>query len=1056
MRKYFSIILGSLLLSLVACSGSDDAFDPISNDPDYVVLSAKVLGVTRSEDTEAESTLAHIDVYVMDANYNVFHSERIKAAAPVAGQGQGQFVMKKKRQEFTEGAGYYVYMIANSKETTHPEARTWDDLLEFTQEDENMHLTGMYHGQDLDNVPTYFLMDGFAYLSTDASGKSAKTMSPIILNDGNTKNKIELSGTLYRAAAKFVLNITQGDDVEFMQTLNNATPALSFYQLPISTLVVTPEADARYTSTKQNTKEWGVDTNFVWVTDKDGKPNITIVGYAYANDWSKEQSINETAMLLSIPMMWDKNGLEGDGKEAASPVNWYKIPLSKESKFERNKCYVINVKINAIGAEGKNVPIELKDIEYQTLDWQDVKLTIGDYGARYLTLNTDLVKIYDKNFDLDQLTFASSSPIVSIKLKDVFSHNESRGNVYDAFTALEVTKESEDASTEVEYEEGDGVYAYYIDKFGQKIQLGTDPNFDIKISNEGYQNLTKEQILALENNLLQKYIRAEVPAEQKRALNGNIHIYSPINAEQSGTTSVDGLGVDDLNWDSHFNTVRYLEFEVMNEQGLTATFRVEQTPLTVISNIEGFYSYRDDHVLTDDPNEKPFDYFRYDPDFKSVMTSSMYLVHPHDFTNEPRPSEEVWARTPEMHLVRPEDFKGEPNEEYWNTPQQDRSYSWLKDAKGDYTWLFDPTNTCPAQGTDGETWVEIRYGFYANTIKYNNGTNSKTFQGIHRPRKEDRAYSDYFYRDMYRNLPGELAITNKNYKGTGLGPYYKAEVLDKDGNKQTRIFRDHYRWNAQPVFWSKFVNKYYHEAAQGPTYTDNNGRKNSAYKLKGQVDMYEYGPSENGGKTWGRHVYSTNLYKFSNHRMYKVFTTTTSKDYTLAYPRQTADGKTENTVNNSVMLSPTLVLASQLGETNYQQFLNNASYYDYIIPNIKEIYRVAERHCREYVETSFVDKPDANGVYNHMWDEGEEIIEYRDWRLPTKAEIEAIIEFQNSSRAMDKVLDAQYYFCITGTADSNDLTNIHNWVSRQIPDYDSATSQGYYIRCVRDEGRKTK
>ena len=310
---------------------------------------------------------------------------------------------------------------------------------------------------------------------------------------------------------------------------------------------------------------------------------------------------------------------------------------------------------------------------------------------------------------------------------------------------------------------------------------------------------------------------------------------------------------------------------------------------------------------------------------------------------------------------------------------------------------------------------------------------------------------------MYRNLPGELGITNSSYKGTGLGPYYKAEVLDKDGHKQTRIFRDHYRWNAQPVFWSKFVHKYYSEPAQGATYNYGSSSKpnyKSAYKQAGQVDMYEYGPSENGGKTWGRYIYSTNLYKFSNHRMYKVFTTASSQDFTLGYPRRTENGETENTPNNSIIVSPTLMLASQLGETNYQQFLNNANYYNYIIPNIKEIYRVAERHCREYVETTFVDEPDAIGVHNHMWDEGEEIIEYRDWRLPTKAEIDAIINFQNSSRAMDKVLDAQYYFCITGTADSDDLTNIHNWVSGEIPGYDSATSQGYYIRCVRDVNRK--
>lgn len=46
--------------------------------------------------------------------------------------------------------------------------------------------------------------------------------------------------------------------------------------------------------------------------------------------------------------------------------------------------------------------------------------------------------------------------------------------------------------------------------------------------------------------------------------------------------------------ESHYNTVRYLEFEVRNQEGLTATFRVEQYPTIYITNAVGWYSYRDD------------------------------------------------------------------------------------------------------------------------------------------------------------------------------------------------------------------------------------------------------------------------------------------------------------------------------------------------------------------------------------------------------------------------------------------------------------------------------
>lgn len=642
-------------------------------------------------------------------------------------------------------------------------------------------------------------------------------------------------------------------------------------------------------------------------------------------------------------------------------------------------------------------------VDYKALDWQGVGMEIG--GDGFLFLSKDVVEIYNSNIDADQLKFASSSPIKSIVLADLYNH-ANNGEIVEGTT--------------------DGVSAYYISKYGQKIQLGTDPGFDLT---------DKDAALAREQVILSN-IKAEAEAD---ALNGGITITSPFLADSSSE-------IEELKQNSHYDTPRYLEFLVTNEQDLTATFRVMQYPPVVITNEEGFYSFRDDHVLTDDPNEKPFDLFRYDNDFHSVMTSSMYLVHTHDFTDEPRPTQEQLEREGDvMRLVKPEDFTGEPNDAYWDTPQQNRDYSWTKKSSGSYTWLpLHTDNSCPTQGSAGEQWIEVRYGFYDNVVKFTNVDNgksgTKSFSGIHRPAEGERPYTDYLYRNMYQHLHGEYDITNGSYKGTGLGQYYRAEVLDKDGNKVTRVFRDHYRWNAQPLFWSKFVYKYYNQAGQGASYSGK-----SVYKYKGQVDMYEYGPSEDGGKTWGRYIYSTNLYKFANNRMYKIKTTTTSDLYTIGYPSLNNAGETINTESNADLVSPSLMLASQLGETNHQQFLNNATAKKYIIPNIKEMYKNAVRHCREYVETTFKDE---NG--DHMWNEGEEIIEYRNWRLPTKAEIEMIIDYQSNSRAMDRVLDAQYYYCITGTADSNDIENIHNWVSSEVPGYDSQTSKGYYIRCVRD------
>lgn len=1033
MKKGIYSIFALVLLIFASCT-EDDYLGNAIDSKNTVRISVKTTSrvVTRAntvEDTDLENRIDWIDVFVFNANdeKTVFHKERIDvSSAPV--HESGEFTLAKKRVEFGEDTPYYVYVVANAKAnlvSNEAGIDNWSDLQALVQNDYNIHLTAFVDEQGspaFTDAPERFLMDGFVYLTAE----SPSEMGTCIINDPKADNVL-LSGTLNRAAAKFIINIKQGTNVEFKQELedNNGqqhTPQYYINQLPISTRVLPQAATDYYQPTTQNTATVGPNPyTLVWNNNN----SMTITGYGYADDWSELEYTKQTSMVFNLPMLWDKDKNADNGKEESLADNWYKIPLSKEKKFDRNTCYIINITVNAVGAEEKEYAIELKDIEYITLPWEEVTMDLGGYGAAFLTLNTDLVKIYNTNIDENQLTFTSSSPIVSIKLKDTFSHNEQSGSFEQGGTVV-----GADGLPTGEYTGTDGVYAYYIDKFGQKIQLGTDPGFDLKVVEQP--SWTKEQILAKElnlwdakqtdaegNNILDdngdpiskdakdQYIRAEVWDEHKRALNGNITIHSPILPVADN---------EDLNWPSHFNTVRYLEFEVTNEQGIKAIFRVEQIPLTVISNEEGFYSYRDDHVLTDDPNETPTHYLNYRSDFKSFMTSAMHLIHPHDFTDEPK------------------------TEEWINTPQADRNYkSWWVKPVGSYPWLNNTTNECPVQGTGDLMWVEIRYGFYSNYVTWNNGKNSGTYSGIYRCADGQRPYPDnhYFFRERFAGT----GITKTDTQGSPFGPYYELEV-EIDGVKQTRILRDHYLWQALPIFWSKFVGDYYKEAGNSRYFSD-------APRKAGQVDIHEYGPADSdNSKKWGKYKYSTHLKNYANNRMYNIQAMSTSNEYVIGFPKLNSDGKIINNTNNSFMVSPNISLASQLGETCHQQFKDYIANFqpNYIMPNIKDWYYIAERQCDNYVETTFIDK---NG--NHLWDEGEEIIEYHDWRLPTKAEISAIIEFQESSRAMDKVLSAQHYYCITGTADSNDLSNIYNWVSAEVKDY---TNMGYYVRCVRDVNRK--
>lgn len=159
-----------------------------------------------------------------------------------------------------------------------------------------------------------------------------------------------------------------------------------------------------------------------------------------------------------------------------------------------------------------------------------------------------------------------------------------------------------------------------------------------------------------------------------------------------------------------------------------------------------------------------------------------------------------------------------------------------------------------------------------------------------------------------------------------------------------------------------------------------------------------------------------------NARMYNIVVSATSSEYVLGTPQLGDDGVPVNTANNAKIVSPSFMIASQLGT------LNSDSEYT------ANSFEKAKNHCANYVETYIVDKDGDN-----EYDAGEEVVHLKDWRLPTAAEIGIIAKYQTTSPAMDDLLIGQYYLCITG--DSN-----KPYVESGIADPYS----GWYTRCVRD------
>ena len=169
---------------------------------------------------------------------------------------------------------------------------------------------------------------------------------------------------------------------------------------------------------------------------------------------------------------------------------------------------------------------------------------------------------------------------------------------------------------------------------------------------------------------------------------------------------------------------------------------------------------------------------------------------------------------------------------------------------------------------------------------------------------------------------------------------------------------------------------------------------------KEETGIWDYeDKSERGSKSYKATVESFNTFQANNH-MYVIQITKSDGTYKIARPK--FDDK-NLTSDNTV--SPAFMLASQLG----------------VVSPFSDVNTAAE-HCNKYIEVTT---------------DGEK---YDDWRLPTQAEINSIVSFQNDKKAnatMDRVLAGYYYWTANGkVSDKVEGANVNN-------------SPGA-VRCIRD------
>ena len=168
----------------------------------------------------------------------------------------------------------------------------------------------------------------------------------------------------------------------------------------------------------------------------------------------------------------------------------------------------------------------------------------------------------------------------------------------------------------------------------------------------------------------------------------------------------------------------------------------------------------------------------------------------------------------------------------------------------------------------------------------------------------------------------------------------------------------------------------------------------------------------------------------SNLRNYHIRVMASSDQYTIGRPRIDENGYTASDEENAKLVSPSFVIASRLGAV----YPDNGGLKNL---NLEQKLIAFADHAKNYVEVD-----DIDDVKNHN-----KVVVYDNWRLPTRAELEIIIELQGTkgqnADAVDYLLNGAYYMSASGP-----VFNPKN--DDKVTDINQSNKNDVAIRCVRD------
>ncbi|MBS7197863.1 MAG: hypothetical protein KH111_07010 [Bacteroidales bacterium] len=401
------------VLLFAACGREEISFGTSGTDGNSIILDVSAGRVPLGRAVELTATgvelaVDHIDVLILNEDGSWKYNERLTNCT----DGEGQLMLSAKREEFDEGKKYWVYLIANSSHTKETfDNMTLDGLQKLTETTTDVHMTGL-KGSEV-ALPQSFLMDGVAYKGET----EPDTEEAVVLNEKSGQDT-RLKATLRRAAAKIVVTMNKGEQVNFVNSSDIAKDAGYYLRnMPYTTAVwpgITHEAELQ--TSEKNAAEY-----YAWSAEK-----IVVTAYTYAHAWANQSALEkEVRLIVNIPLeyndAYDPQNPDATPNWKVSGDNYYQIPVCADKRLDRNKCYAVEVTVNARGGTQPSEPIVLEDVAYTVADWESSTINIGGEVEEfvYLTVNEKEMAMYNMEDDNTTLRFASSSR-VSVDIDSVY------------------------------------------------------------------------------------------------------------------------------------------------------------------------------------------------------------------------------------------------------------------------------------------------------------------------------------------------------------------------------------------------------------------------------------------------------------------------------------------------------------------------------------------------------------------------------------------------------------------------------------------------------------